>query len=478
MTDNFRFAQLQSYALAGGGAVAGATSITLKSMTDIDGNALSMAGTFGAIGFGTLEPGNGALEEQISFTGLTNNANGTTTLSGVSSVTFVYPYTQTSGLAKTHAGSTTFVISNTSGFYDKLTSKSDDETITGLWDFPSGVNNPTIGAGSYVAPTLDTQIATKKYVDDVAVSGAPNANTTTKGIVQEATQAQVDAKTQTGSTGAELFTNPSNTRSTLLSDYVADTGSANTYAIAPSPVISAYSNGQRFVFKVANTNTGTATLVVNALAATAILKSDGFSGIGNGDLLAGQIVEVVKSPGGFELLTPTAGGASPTGSVQMFAGLTAPSGWLLCDASAISRSTYGALFSVIGTSYGVGNGTSTFNLPDMRGRVPVGMGTGTGGGTSGTGLPSGGSALTAVSRGTWKGEETHVLITAELAAHTHSNTPPSPTPGGGGGGVTGIEVSDGTSASSANTYNTSSTGGDGAHNNIQPVMGLNFIIKT
>lgn len=184
MTDLFRFAQLQSYALAGGGAVAGATSITLKSMTDIDGNALSMAGTFGSIGFGTLEPGNGTLEEQISFTGLTNNTNGTVTLTGISTVLFVYPYTQSSGLAKTHAGSTTFVISNTSGFYDKLTSKSDDETITGLWDFPSGANNPTIGNGSYVAPTLDTQIATKKYVDNVAIAGAPDASNTTKGITK------------------------------------------------------------------------------------------------------------------------------------------------------------------------------------------------------------------------------------------------------------------------------------------------------
>lgn len=148
MSDNFRFAQLQPFSLAGAGAIIGATSITLKSMTDIDGNALSMATDFGSIGFGTLEPGNGTQEEQISFTGLSNNANGTVTLTGVKNVSFVYPYTETSGLAKTHPGSSIFVISNTSGFYDKLTSKSDDETITGIWSFtsvPNTTQDPVAG---------------------------------------------------------------------------------------------------------------------------------------------------------------------------------------------------------------------------------------------------------------------------------------------------------------------------------------------
>lgn len=173
MADTFKFAQLQNFSLAGAGAVIGATTITLSSFKTIDGVDLAMT-DFGTIGFGTLEPGNGTLEEQISFTGVTQNANGTATLTGVSSVLFVSPYTQTSGLAKTHAGATTFVISNTSGFYDRLTAKGDDETITGKWDFPSGANNPTIGNVTYVAPTSDTQIATKKYVDDVASGGTTN----------------------------------------------------------------------------------------------------------------------------------------------------------------------------------------------------------------------------------------------------------------------------------------------------------------
>ena len=61
-----------------------------------------------------------------------------------------------------------------------------------------------------------------------------------------------------------------------------------------------------------------------------------------------------------------------TGFIQMFAGSTAPTGWLLCDGSAVSRTTYADLYAVIGTTYGSGNGSTTFNLPDLRGRVGVG----------------------------------------------------------------------------------------------------------
>lgn len=65
-------------------------------------------------------------------------------------------------------------------------------------------------------------------------------------------------------------------------------------------------------------------------------------------------------------------GGLPAGSILPWAGATAPVNWLLCDGSAVSRTTYASLFSVVGTTYGAGNGTSTFNLPDLRGRVPVG----------------------------------------------------------------------------------------------------------
>jgi microcystin-dependent protein len=67
------------------------------------------------------------------------------------------------------------------------------------------------------------------------------------------------------------------------------------------------------------------------------------------------------------------------GTIKEFAGATAPSGWLVCDGSAVSRTTFANLFSVIGTVYGVGDGSTTFNLPDFQGRSPKGVGTSSGG---------------------------------------------------------------------------------------------------
>jgi microcystin-dependent protein len=64
--------------------------------------------------------------------------------------------------------------------------------------------------------------------------------------------------------------------------------------------------------------------------------------------------------------------AIPTGTISQFAGAAAPAGWLICDGSAISRTTYSTLFDVIGTTFGSGDGSTTFNLPDLRGRVPAG----------------------------------------------------------------------------------------------------------
>lgn len=182
---------------------------------------------------------------------------------------------------------------------------------------------------------------------------------------------------------------------------------------------------------------------------------------------------------------------APAGVVQMYAGATAPTGWLFCDGAAVSRTTYSALFTVLSTTYGSGDGSTTFNLPDFRGRVAVGVGTGTGGGASGTGAPTGGSALTAVARGTWKGAETHALSEAELATHNHVLTDPGhnhdiydqATASGSNYSYAPTNTDTNTfvargSVSDAQTGITlADTGSGTAHNNIQPIMGINFIIK-
>ena len=68
----------------------------------------------------------------------------------------------------------------------------------------------------------------------------------------------------------------------------------------------------------------------------------------------------------------------PTGTIQMYAGSTAPTGWLVCNGDAISRSSYASLFEICSTTYGVGDGSTTFNVPDMRAAAPVGVGTSSG----------------------------------------------------------------------------------------------------
>lgn len=203
MATNFKPIQLQPFILAGAGALIGDTTLVFSSMADIDGNLLAMS-DFGTIGFITLEPAAGVQEEAIQFTGLTQNVNGTATLSGVSNTGFKYPYTVTSGLLKAHTGGVKAVVSNTAAYYNKFLILDDPETITQVLTFATGAT-PLITD----QPTTSLQAANKQYVDSVAIAGAPNGSTTGKGIYQEATSAQIDAGTASGSTGADLVINPS-----------------------------------------------------------------------------------------------------------------------------------------------------------------------------------------------------------------------------------------------------------------------------
>lgn len=101
------------------------------------------------------------------------------------------------------------------------------------------------------------------------------------------------------------------------------------------------------------------------------------------------------------------------------------SGWLLCDGRAVSRTTYQALFDIIGTKYGTGNGSTTFNLPDARARTLIGAGTGQNVGSSGsqgTSPATGGIASTARALGDWGGVESVALTLAQMPQHNHTAT--------------------------------------------------------
>ncbi len=165
----------------------------------------------------------------------------------------------------------------------------------------------------------------------------------------------------------------------------------------------------------------------------------------------------------------------PVASVIPYAGATAPTGWLLADGAAVSRATYSDLFAVIGTTYGAGDGSTTFNVPNLKGRIPVGQ-------------DAAQSEFNVI--GETGGAKTHTLTEAELASHTHaqnSHTHTSPTRIDGlglalEGTSTGNRyvVTTGTSAggsTGSTTATNQNAGGDGAHNNLQPYIALPYIIK-
>lgn len=184
----------------------------------------------------------------------------------------------------------------------------------------------------------------------------------------------------------------------------------------------------------------------------------------------------------------------PTGAITQFAAASAPSGWLLCDGSNVSRTTYAALFEAIGTTYGAGNGSTTFGIPNLKGRVPVGLDT---------------SQAEFDALGETGGAKTHTLTVSEMPSHTHTQDAhthtgttnnngshshgyiqPYNTSGMGPAGSYGFyhyargAITD-AAGEHAHSFTTNSatatnqnTGGGQAHNNLQPYIVLNYIIKT
>jgi microcystin-dependent protein len=187
--------------------------------------------------------------------------------------------------------------------------------------------------------------------------------------------------------------------------------------------------------------------------------------------------------------------APPVGIIHPYAGATAPLGWLLCNGAAVSRTTYAELFAVCGTTYGAGDGSTTFNLPNLTDRVPTGSGS-------------------LYARGEKGGSETVTLTTSNMPAHTHTVNPgahshtinhdhvndphthsvpaSSSQNVASGTGATVANNATGTSGSTTNntqtyngssgstdlpTYTSTSIGSGTAFNNMPPYLGVNYVVR-
>ncbi|MFF2388948.1 phage tail protein [Agromyces sp. NPDC058104] len=162
----------------------------------------------------------------------------------------------------------------------------------------------------------------------------------------------------------------------------------------------------------------------------------------------------------------------PVGGVMFFAGTAAPEGWLFAEGQQVSRTTYATLFSRLGTTYGAGNGTSTFHLPNLKGRTPVGYDT---------------SQAEFNAMGKKGGAKTHTLTAAQMPTHSHRVI-------GGNNSTTRLYSAQatilgissggarwaawfGSGWNGADNVKTTDVGGSDPHNNLQPYIALRAIIK-
>jgi len=210
--------------------------------------------------------------------------------------------------------------------------------------------------------------------------------------------------------------------------------------------------GKDATLKISSTvdaNTSIALGTQNTTSNVAFVFAPRFSGVESGFNALDQAKNYVPVASNLALQSAIQGGTTipvpivPAGSIMAWSGSTAPDGWLLCDGTAVNRTTYAALFAVAGTAYGIGDGSTTFNVPDAQDRVLIGKGTNNGTLGTQTGSLSASSQLTTdadgdgdltvgtktiddtLSSGTKDVTQVDLATTVTQASHTHTATVPS-----------------------------------------------------
>lgn len=260
-----------------------------------------------------------------------------------------------------------------------------------------------------------------------------------------------------GEKTVEVSSNTTLTQSEHANAHVNISGTS----VLTFPPINAVANAMIFTYR----NTGSESAV--------------FDGDGADQINGAAVIEIKPGASGIVIagdaswsVTGVFQDTTPIGIMQPYAGAVAPDNYLLCDGQELSRATYADLFAVIGVSYGVGDGLETFNIPDVRGRVLAGLDNM--GGVPANRLTDQSNGIDGSTLGNVGGAETHVLTEAELATHGHVLKYTQ----GRSGRAAAVGPDDfWVPFTATSAQEIEDTGSDSPHNNVQPTMVVNYIIK-